>query len=386
MLLDQKKQSGLLQSRRRAEVLADHVRHEISLGRLKTGDRVAAVRTLASQFGMSVHTVREGLAILVGEKVLEDRGGKKYVLNVPSSAPVPSPVLSSPGAELGQVALMVDRNGHFHDEICPALIHNLSVQQIPCVTVPAQYASDPSSLDPWLKRWKIRPPHAVVVGFSHPVVEERLNDVCAGRSRIIALYQPTPYGLGWHQVYIDFTRMGRIAVDYFLGRGRRCVGIMTGGRYMDPLFAQPEPAKRRASHTPLILSIGRELRQLGLRNSLSVHYVAKQESYDDPSREKEIQRIIAWLSQANRPTAIVGSDYHLVMVFTAMNHMGLELGKDIDLLGFGQTPWSQAYGFPSLNLQPSVFARCLAQLIGMDVELMGDTVFAVKVPPRIKSR
>lgn len=357
---------------KRAQVLADHIRHNINMGQFKIGDRIAPVRKLASLFAMSVMTVREGLALLVEEGILENIGGKKYVASMPDVLAMPSIQNSPENQTTGQVALLMDTQGHFYSQIYAALTKDLVQRQIPFYNVSMQYTQDLSVLEPWLARWATAPPRAVVVSACSSHTEQVIDEACRDRSRIISLYEPTPRGLGWHKVQVDFERMARMAVEHFMSMGHRRIGVVAKRFAHDK-----EPVRRRSGSMTLALNVGYELRLAQLHRNFTVHFLGREQV----SSQDDVDAATRWLNGPSHPTAVVGNDYNLVAIVLAARKLGMVIGRDIDLLGFGNTPWSQAYDFPSMDLQPALFADQLSKLIRMpEADTMGIAAH-VKVRP-----
>ena len=56
--------------------LADSIRTEVALGQRRPGDQIASEAELAMHYGLAPGTVRQAIAILVDERILERQHGK----------------------------------------------------------------------------------------------------------------------------------------------------------------------------------------------------------------------------------------------------------------------------------------------------------------------
>ena len=94
----------------------------------------------------------------------------------------------------------------------------------------------------------------------------------------------------------------------------------------------------------------------------------------------------AWLRSDNRPTAVIGSDFRLYALGLAAQRVGLRIPDDLELLGMGNTPYSQACGFDSISFDEPEMARQIAELVLADDASLGNASRNIAVTPRLVTR
>ncbi|MEU6716783.1 GntR family transcriptional regulator [Nonomuraea sp. NPDC046802] len=71
--------------------IADNLRHEVTAGRLKVGERLPARRQLAQQYGVAVETIRRALDELTRDGLISTQSTRgTYVVKAPSRPESPS--------------------------------------------------------------------------------------------------------------------------------------------------------------------------------------------------------------------------------------------------------------------------------------------------------
>ena len=226
--------------------------------------------------------------------------------------------------------------------------------------------------DPVFEDWENHEaPAAVVLSSGNTLLSNRIEKACRGRSILIHAVSVPEQTRRWHSVRQNHLDITELALSHLTQRGHRRIGFVTHARHLSDL----EPMHHRkigVGHTPWILGLGQGLRQRGIRggtknpdSGLTVFY---QRTVDDrpgsnPFAEIELERAAAWLSQPNRPTAIIGADFRLKAIVMAARMVDLEWGKDFELLGIGNTPWAYSYGFDSLSYRPIETAQAIMRII-----------------------
>ena len=72
-------------------MIAAEIRRRVDEGALEPGDQLPGHRDLATQFGVSMGSVREAISLLVGDGVLEVRAGRGTFVAAPGRFPEPAP-------------------------------------------------------------------------------------------------------------------------------------------------------------------------------------------------------------------------------------------------------------------------------------------------------
>lgn len=358
-----------------AERVVATLRDAILGGQLRQGDRLATLRQIAGQYQISFKSARSAMTRLQEMKLVELRQGSgTYVTHRPR-----------PTSALTQgVALLVDFREHLFDELTADLVNHVQAQGLLPVRYSRQSVTEVQDVLPLLEAWHDTPPRAIVLQWaSEDGSLDRLLGKLAGKSRIVTAFRlPAPQ---WHSVNPDVPAAMRMAVRHLLDAGHRRIGLVTHARIIRPNMPYTL-RKRTIGHTPTILAAGQVLRDAGLRGALSVHYnVATDGPGSVPLHEVNLRRAAQWLSGRNRPTAIVGEDFRLVGIIRAAERLGLSVPNDLTVLGLGNTPWAEAFGFPSVSYQIDLVARHVAELLRQPADTR-DAVHHVNVQPRLVLR
>ena len=362
-----------------SEDLVAQLRADIESGRLRDGERIMALRDLADRYGISFNGARTAINRLQEMQLVEMRQGSGTFVRykIPQAA--------SDERAAHTVAMLVDSRGHVYARFSSDLTAALQQQDFTPLSIPPQPAVGDRYLLRQIEVWKQSPPRAVVVqwladGFN---LTQVLQEALGNRSRIISAFHQ--WDSQWHSVAPDYQNAAALAVEHLLERGHRRIGLVT---YARSVYAHLPYTKRKrtASHTDFILGAGYALRNAGLRNALTIHYNRVSPMYEgDALDEENIRSMMEWLQQEKRPTAFIGDDFRLIALSRAAARLGLRAPDDFEMIGFGNTPWSQALGISSVSFNEELVARKVAELIAMS-EHQDEVRHHILVPPRLVIR
>ncbi|HAI14224.1 MAG TPA: hypothetical protein DCM28_21145 [Phycisphaerales bacterium] len=250
-------------------------------------------------------------------------------------------------------------------------VYGLIVNHLVQILQPHGYAVQPVSqffrntqlkqFEPIIASWKHTPPSAVVLQYVIPGLAQMIDDHLPKHVRRVAVCRSnvvTPDH--WPTIDMDMNNGGRMIADHLLKLGHKRIGIVTHQRPHQPYHQRPELHKSNVYSTPFILGIGHAMRDAGIRHGMTIHY---NERHIDITSQEQINIFAQWLSQPNRPSAIVGQDYRLVAVRQAALQVGLKIPEDLTLIGLGNTPWSQVLKFPSLSMHEQLIARHIGLMV-----------------------
>ena len=358
------------------------LRRAIHAGELAPGQRIAPLRQLAETYGISMSAARSAVTQLKEAGLLRGRQGSGVYVDEHADAS------DRATRRVRWVALLMDVRGHVYGPLCEQLSGHLEASHYRTVKVGfgRRHRDDQTRIQTLLDGWAPDPPDAIVFQQGgeklRDAIEQRFNQ----DSRLIAVDQVGPNtGTPWHSVGVDPDQLVNVAVDYLLERGHQRIGFLTNARKIDPDSRRERP-KRDVGHTAYILALGEALRRRGLHHALSVHYRARQVPHQpdgpeaNPFMETNLQSLREWLQRDNRPTAVFGSDVRVAAAMRAARDIGLEPGVDLVGLGVGNTPWSHAFGFPSLSRREDLIALRIAELVTAPPDRMSDTTFQLTVP------
>ncbi|MCC6580540.1 MAG: substrate-binding domain-containing protein [Phycisphaeraceae bacterium] len=383
---------------------ASRLRRELTVaiesGVLKPGEQLPPLRELARQYDTSFAIVRGVVEQLERDQLVQmRRGSGPYINQMVRATTAIRPAAATPGSALESVAaaqavgLHLRFNDHVYGLVAHDLIELLHHQRINTVNLALPRDLDPENYRGQLNisQWpRLRTFVTQMPDFAVNYIDAQLPREI--RRIMLRFGSGSPLPPGWHVVSSDTTACGRIVAEHLVGRGHRRIGLVTHSRTIQT--QQPETLRKRTfGHTSMIVSLGAALRDLGLRGAMSVHYMLRYNALH-PDRTPDAQfggkasddHIARWLNAPNRPTAMVGTDFLLFHVKRVAEGMGLRVPQDLELLGIGNTPYSQICGFASMSYDESEIARQLANLILTDDRTLGRSVRHQLVLPQLVLR
>jgi DNA-binding LacI/PurR family transcriptional regulator len=384
-MLETTPESVGLGARGGTSALVEDLREAIRLGRLREGQRLAPGRQLAREYRVSVATVNKAMAELEQAGLVERRPGSGvYAKRWPADE-----------TERSTVHLLMDSREHVFSHIATSVADAL--QDTPLSTPIEAFRRDLdfSQFDRLLETVHHRPPHAIVLQWRWPRLDQALARVCDSRTRVVMamrLAQGVPGA--WMSVQPDIPTGFRLIARHLVSLGHQRVGLVTHARRPHPEVPDAR-WKASAGHTQQILALGHALRDLGIhKRGLSVHYMVDipyelglPASYDwESAKQKAVDHTAQWLSRPDRPTAVVGHDASVSLAIRAAKKLGLRVPEDIAFVGLGNTPWADALDLTSLSNREDVIGRRIAELVTMDDARLLDTVHHLRVQPRLVVR
>lgn len=362
-----------------AAPLIESIRKAVYEGRLRHGDRLVPLRQLAKQHAISLGTATSALGQLEREGLIRKLVGNGTFVTFDQSA-----VAAKQGMP---VHLWLALKGHVYQELADALLRLLQHRRIEARTGVWHSERGSEQIEELTSDWKSRPPRALVAEWGFPAVGKIARQgVPAGTSVIVVFGDPQFLPQGWHSVNPDRTAMCRMAVRYLADRGHRRIGFVTYGPTHEvghPLMNQSRNGEWKSLQ---ILAMRLALREKELTNALSIHYQVDGQAITCLSSAKPNTEVLRWLNKPNRPTAVVGDDWRLMTIKHTAEQMGLRVPQDLELLGFGDTPWSQAGRFNSISYSPELIAREVVELIDTDPNKLNGVARHVTVMPKLVIR
>ena len=353
----------------------------IRSGRLRYGERLRPIRDLASQYGVSPTTVRKILGRLEIRGLVRraERSGTYVTHRVVRER------------RTGTVYLLINRDEHVYGRIADSVVEQL--QDTPWTIVLAARRLDRGfeQFARLLDVFRRRPPEAIVLHWYDPRLDQAIAEICGDRTRVILAKRGDEIAPdNWLSVREDAVGMFRTIVEHLTAMGHRRFGLLVPRRTVQP----DDPAtlrKRRFGSTREILALGQALREVGIRRHGMTIYdkgeaavgLSDRQVLEDPVL---IDRLAQWLSQPNRPTAIIGMDFATVQVIYAARKLGWRIPEDLAIVGFGNTPWAEAFNLTSMSFREELLAKRIVELITADPGRLQGSVHRVLVQPRLVAR
>lgn len=367
----------------RAKPVVDHLVELIRHGQLAAGDRVPAIRDLASIHNVSFTIARQAVLKLEQDGVLERvQGSGTYVRGAQRVAPT----ASADGPLTHDTAyLFTERRPHtsaaLNSHMADALMRRV-IPFVECCDWGRTFARSSSRV---LDLWSTHAPRAIVLQYVDTRRDELIAAAAPQGTRIIGSFRTGVWDPpSWHAVNPDYFNAFRLAAEHVIAQGHRRIGVLTKRRIVAPNW--PHTLRRsRMWETQQLLGAGAAVRAAGrdCRMTTLVNLPVAKDPSGIPIDEDNLQRMVVWLTGPDRPTAVVGEDFRIIGLRRAAKRAGLSIPDDLALVAVGGSPISFALDLPYVDLRYDLVAQQIVDLIEADDASLGGAVREVKVPPRL---
>jgi len=361
--------------------LIDRIRH----GEFRQGDRLPTIRRLADQHTVSYSTVQLAVAHLEKIGLVERiQGSGTYVRQ--QARPIESAEhKSSLETATTCATLFLD-----HRSYLVAIFNNELIGQCRDRGVLAMAASSQPPVflpqfETLCRFWRLQPPQAVVLNMVEKVRDEVIRSVLPERTRMISIFrssESTPPG--WHTVNPDYARAYYLAAKHLIDKGHRRIGLVSKYRILASNWRHTE-RKAWMLETRQITGAGQAMREAGIDHGLSIHYnrPVRGDPSGMPIDPHNVERMMQWLSQDDRPTAIITDDYRVAGVRQAAKRLGLRIPDDLQLMPIGGMLSYHGCMDGGVDLCHDQIALQVANLITAKDEELGGSARQVLVPPKL---
>jgi DNA-binding LacI/PurR family transcriptional regulator/DNA-binding transcriptional regulator YhcF (GntR family) len=362
--------------------LYEDLRNAIETGRLREGDRITPIRELAAKYEIAFDTARAAVGQLERLALVRRRRGAGTFVTA-------RPAARSEAGTSDAVALLIESKAHLMDHLTADLVDLLQQRGLPSLKLAWRPGAGAAQLDNVLKGWERNPPRAVVIQVGPETIDVEIDKACKGKTLIVETFRSATPGTSFSTVNPDNIAAVRVAARTLLDRGHRRIGLVSTPR----TISRDRPwtlRKRTMEHTQHILMIAQMMRERGLNDEgLTIYYnlVRGVDEKTGPQNAESVAQCAAWLKRA-RPTGVMGGDFRLAAVCRAAEQLGLKIGpgKDLELVGVGNTPWSEALDFDSVSLREDLIARHIADLITSQLSEPAESAHHIVVAPKLVTR
>lgn len=307
--------------------VADAIRERIESGNFKAGDRLLPVRGFAKEYGVSTQVVQSAFDILDRDGLIERRRGCGTFVAAPSRS-----------IAAGTAVVITPNPADTHSRLHTLLPAALQEQGL------LSYVLDTRR-----------------IGEGHAVEELRL--LLASRPRVLILDMLStfhPDVLSWRHpdtrlivikrlefprpeeassvILLDYEAAGHLACRHLLDRGRRRIAMLS--------------FERKPGWTSDLMTRGCEkaLAEAGLAlNNYLLH-------------TDDVRTMAASMQRHGIPDGLVlSADAMYPMALAALESLGCRAGRDVECVGYGRTPWAEAYRFASVDPREEELAAAILE-------------------------
>lgn len=297
------------------------LRQDIAFGKLKPGDCLPPIKTLAERFGTSISPVHQAFRDLEKEGLVDCRiGDGTFVTDL---RPIANPL---------DVALVASLRAHVYGDLAGILLDKLHQLRIYPVTINAEHDNGEALLRNAVPAAKV-----LILIQSGGFSEDTLKQLSQKGKRLISI-------LGWEQappeiahlmwrVLADNAQGGRLVAEHLWSRGCRRVVVLGTNTMVDNATDAVLPWS--ASGTAFAgawRERGGELRVLA-GNSVP--------GATDPTIDAG--DLLSRMRETTRPTGVFGlRDFEAWQAQDILLNDARHRFDKVPIIGYGNTPWSQA--------------------------------------------
>lgn len=311
--------------------VANIIRGEILSRKLSPGDRLQPTRKLAERFSVSTQVIQSSFKILDTEGIIESRVGcGTFVASNAKSISTKT------------VVLMLDGTSDKHARLPVLLPSILQKHGYMPYLFDVRYAYDKTTIANLKSLFAEKPCAFVADAFS--LFNFKIINWVEPSTRLVMVNHfegEKKYECAY--VLEDYCTGGYRAAEHLLKKGRKKIALVS--------------FERKPGWASDLLSKGVEeaLSEKGLSVFKYLNYCL-----DD-------QVFINDFNRGGIPDGFVcTSDFSYGKVKTAASGKGLILGKDFDAVGYGNTPWAEIYGIPSMDPMPELLSERVVKSLDND--------------------
>lgn len=345
------------------ETLVREIGEAVRCKALNPGERLMPIRDLARKYQVSFNSARAATKRLEALGLVECKQGSGTYVRTPPEVTVERKARTA-------VSLLLDINAHIFSHLALHLMEQIQSQGLTVTNAIWTTDKGLKGLQMALSSWEDYPPKAIVVQWDYPGLDQTIEKMRPADAMVIATFRGTRFmPRTWHSVNPDWYLAHKIAAERLIKVGHKRIGFLGHERrfWADRIWYDNK--KAWMLQTDNIKAVGDALREAEIRDGLTICYLQYNKitcntvSTVEMDCADNLSRIRAMLERPDRPTALVGSDYRLVIAKRVAESMGLSVPDDLALVGIGHTPWSQISGFPSVQQQEELAAEHIAELV-----------------------
>ncbi len=325
--------------------IADILRNEISSRKLKPGSRLQPARALAEKFSVSYQVIQRSFEMLAKEGLIETHVGRGTFVAPPARAISAKTVILL-------LALTQDKHARL-----PMLLPSI-LQKHGYVTYVFDmgHGNDAAILSR-IKALLRQKPYAVVAEVTSSFNFSIFKSVDPSTRMLMVNRYDARERIGAAYVLEDYSTGGYLMCKHLIGRGRSKIAF---GSF------QPEPL---SSQKLMMQGIRKAIAEAGLAPFRFLDY-----GLCDDGVVKEFER-------GGAPDGFIFAfDYLYGKVKKIADKRGLMLGKDYDAVGYGDTPWAEIYGIPTMDPMIELMSEKVAEALDSGRNMTIEIKPVLKVP------
>ena len=303
-------------------------------------DKLPPVRTLASEYQVSVKTANRAVALLVSKGMLESRPGRGTSISL-RGRDIATKMKKSEHSEKLVMFFIPSSSGHFFGDL---YAHTTSLlndsEYFPMVISSGEQEA---MLARALR--ELRPAAIVINRGWWEFPYDKLSEAAARGIRIIfQMRSEYEHPLQADYVLSDTTYGGYIATKHLIKQGHRNILHLTFRHSPTP----PPMSYRYTEQYHMIQGYRMALDEAGLSENEMISY----ETGDEVENSREFRRI---MSDPQRPTAVFAeSDYRILNHYETIKELGLSVPGDLALVGYFNTPHCRFCEVPMTSVSINV--------------------------------
>lgn len=326
-------------------VIADTFREQIVSGKLPMGTRLRPDSELAQKYSVNKRTIAIGLNTLVKEGLLE---------RAPSRGTIVIKDFSKEVSTTNAVGIVMISKGDVHNDIAHNIAKGLQKHKLVPFAINNDFVVEASFNSPCIVNFlrtmngdKTRPYGFIIDGsllFPFEFLKEHIKDF--SNVVFITKYHYPEKIFGARYALVDFTEAGRLAARHFISKGYKKLAFLA---LHEMSYAGPWSSMQ----VQIMQGFAEVCRESSIKFNKDIFWKLL---HGAPLAET----VNKLLSGANRPDAIFAYNDSFISykLLPLLNN-----AKDIELIGFYNTPHAEKYGFSSICIHEEKIAENAVRLL-----------------------
>lgn len=316
--------------------ISESLKAQIVNGKLRPGDKILSSRELSEYFKTTQVTVLNALRYLETEGYIYKTQGKGvFVCERQAAAP------SSLPPKYRQAGLIIPSKDDMYRNLADTLIAELQKHNYYAITLGNHLTDDTFSSEDKEKRIqqyiKDDFDSLVIEGTRHvPYRNMHRNKGKFRQLNYVIFYETKLEFPDANQIVCDFYKAGYLGGQHLINSGKKRIAMLTFEPYAPALVTRHGCVKETFDFR-IAAGIKQAMDEAGINSQSGFSVIHDMAPAHDSTTENRIEKFI----RAGNCGVFSVADFRALKVYHAAKKMGLEIGRDVSVVGLFNTSWAE---------------------------------------------
>ncbi|MEI8245121.1 MAG: substrate-binding domain-containing protein [Lentisphaerota bacterium] len=316
--------------------ISESLKAQIVNGKLRPGDKILSSRELSEYFNTTQVTVLNALRYLETEGYIYKTQGKGvFVCEQKAAAP------SSRRPKYHQAGLIMASKDDMYQNLADTLIAELQKHNYYAIPLGNHLTDDTFSSEDKEKRIqqyiKDGFDSLVIEGTRHvPYLNLHRNKEKFRQLNYVIFYETKLEFPGANQIICDFHKAGYLGAMHLINSGKKRIAMLTFEPYTPALITRHGCVKETFDFR-IAAGIKQAMTEAGINSKSGFSVIHDMAPAHDSTTENRIENFI----RAGDCGVFSVADFRALKVYHAAKKMGMEIGRDVSVVGLFNTSWAE---------------------------------------------